>query len=113
MKATELRLGNLVINSSNETVIVREISETLVKTTPDDIHLISELKPIPLTEEILLKCGFLKCNFTENHYDIKGMRVWKCNSMFLCDKNGIHIKHLHQLQNLYFALCGEELEINL
>jgi len=60
-----------------------------------------------------LKCGFEECNFTENHYNIKGMRIWKCNDMFLCDKTGVQLKYLHQLQNLYFALTGKELNIEL
>ena len=70
-------------------------------------------RPIELTEEILLKCVFIPCSIIDNHFNISGMCIWKCNDMFLCDKNGIHIKYLHQLQNLYFALTGEELEIKL
>lgn len=71
------------------------------------------IEPIPLTEEILLKCGFVPCSIIDNHFNISGMCIWKCNDMFFCDKNGVHIKHLHQLQNLYFALIGEELKIQL
>src|SRR5690606_20711074 len=120
MKAIELRMGNIALNSSNEAVTVREISNTLVKTTPDDIHLISELKPIPLTEEILLKCGFEKHG---NFYYIKSFksiyisRPWlEANHLLLKTLGGeciSKVKHLHQLQNLYFALCGEELEVKL
>ena len=66
---------------------------------------------IPLTDEWLVKFGFEESEFvfSKNMYFIKGMQIWKCNDMFLCDKNGIYIKHVHQLQNLYFALTGKEL----
>jgi len=127
MKATDLRLGNLALNSSNETVIVLEISKTLVKTTPDNIHLISELKPIPLTEEILVKCGFVIAEgvfgIYYKHNEKEAFRIWEEYGVWYVGKkdygNGLtfcikeHLKHLHQLQNLYFALVGEELEINL
>ena len=125
MKAIELRMGNIALNSSNEAVTVREISNTLVRTTPDDIHLISELKPIPLTEDILLKCGFEKAGYGRYHsLEFKGFRKGLYD-VFLLENGSItfmdnvfeklitSVKHVHQLQNLYFALCGEELEVNL
>lgn len=74
------------------------------------------LKPIELTEEILLKCGFVrdgntdyytcrKVGFTINLSGVIGYRT--------CIWTNEHIKHLHQLQNLYYALTNEELKINL
>jgi hypothetical protein len=78
----------------------------------------SWVEPIPLTEEMLLKCGFVK--------DITSIKL-SCNNINLnirYDSNSIrigfgdyyrlkHIKYLHQLQNLYFALTNEELQIEL
>lgn len=90
-----------------------------------------DIKPIPLTEEILLKCGFV-C-FAESEVS-KGFSIgtnpvtndhmvtltwlkdiFKNNlDNYPFFKNGHHvIKHLHQLQNLYFALTGQELEVKL
>jgi hypothetical protein len=74
------------------------------------------LQPIPLTEEWLMKFGFYK--------DINGMFLagvfelsWMeddfiKNQYTLRIAKGIclKIKYVHQLQNLYFALTGKELE---
>lgn len=85
-------------------------------------------KPIPLTEEWLLKFGFKKWGNDDSprtiSYEFKGWSVFPPNSF--CDfKNGfgfmwykkddniesarVVIKHVHQLQNLYFVLTGEDL----
>lgn len=120
IKANELRVGNHLFKYG-EVVKIVEIgikhkgdTNYYLRSENDNCgYWIDQFNPIPLTEEILLKCGFLKCNFTENHYDTKGMKIWKCNDMFLCDKNGVVIKSLHQLQNLYFALTNQELKIEL
>jgi hypothetical protein len=75
------------------------------------------VQPIPLTEEWLLKFGFAK---TENGW----LALDICNDWsylywerlagleLSVNKYQItmpHIKYVHQLQNLYFALTGEEL----
>lgn len=69
--------------------------------------------PIPITEYILLKCGFEKKEWgsatvyyhhlieLDEHFCLKGV-----------DYN-IQVKSLHQLQNLYFYLTGSELEVYL
>lgn len=75
------------------------------------------IKPIELTEEILLKCGFVKDEFDnwENETrlglykpeEFDGyLSIWGDSTVGECN-------YLHQLQNLYFALTGEELKINL
>jgi len=77
-------------------------------------------KPIPLTEEWLLRFGF---ELKEAVMDEKKYYGW-LNFSFHLDINfieksffyhwmggNIDIKYVHQLQNLYFALTGEELEI--
>lgn len=75
-------------------------------------------KPIPLTEEILLKCGFYydtdyltfcipDCTIQLDNYADEGyMCIIFGEELYL-------IKHLHQLQNLYFALIGKELKVEL
>ena len=54
IKANELRIGNLVINAKGENIIVDNITIGICFGLP------KTYKPIPLTEEILLKCGFEK-----------------------------------------------------
>lgn len=80
-----------------------------------------EMEPIPLTSDILEKCGFEgtgkrdttwthekmspQIEFSKGHY-----QLFTDEGNFLSD---INIEHLHQLQNLYFALTGEELNVRL
>ena len=70
-----------------------------------------DIEPIPLTEEWLLKFGFEK---TSLHYLKKdGIIIQSEDNYFECFLGSIVVKlqWLHQLQNLYFALTGEELKI--
>jgi hypothetical protein len=100
MRAEDLRIGNYIIYQK----------EHIIKCDLKDIEL-SEIdrEPIPLTEEILLKCGFV----CDGDYYVNGNWLIEFDeenmSEFLIDNTAIVIKHLHQLQNLYFALTGEDL----
>lgn len=82
-----------------------------------NFDLVDMFSPIPLTEEILLKCGFEKAGI---YYCMGGNEdggiVLKLNdSMYypIITSFGIPIKYLHQLQNLHFALTGKELEVKI
>ncbi len=79
----------------------------------------SHLNLVEITEDILLHCGFTQFQW------LKDASVFQCE-FFKCklDSNGLNffsdnlknlkpVKYLHKLQNLYFDLTGEELEINL
>lgn len=85
--------------------------------------LLEELEPIMLTTEILENVGFKEKSglLTSNHYE-KGDLQLKFNGECFerVSVTGVHtaasglpIKYFHQLQNLHFALTGEELEIKL
>ena len=76
---------------------------------------VDNLTPIPLTEEWLLKFGFVK-NLT-GFYE-KGRLTyrpdygWQILSQWVKDWVGVApILYVHQLQNLFYSLCGEELNI--
>jgi len=83
-------------------------------------HPIEPIKPIPLTPEILLAAGFDE--WADGHWKIRtsllrGAWVKEFNYYFsyrvLSTYTGsLELKSLHQLQNLYFALTNEELQIN-
>ena len=111
MEANELRIGNYV----NIGLKLSDLRTDYDRITPSglmDLHVNKETssfvyEPIPLTEEWLLKFGFNL--YSKEMYFIAGMKIWKCNEIFICNKNGIVIKHVHQLQNLYFALINKEL----
>jgi len=80
-----------------------------------------ELKPIPLTPEILEKCGFYKSKTEwikrteEDPFIIEFFEFTK--AFHYTGGEGVRLgiggKYLHQLQNLYFALTGDELTIKL
>jgi hypothetical protein len=116
MKANDLRIGNLVYVSDNETnIIFKEI-------TPINIHNLMhltgwdkspidiEFEPIQLTEEWLLKFGFEKNGTIAILYTLNNVDVWELNGGF-ANILDLPIQYVHQLQNLYFALTNQELTI--
>lgn len=131
MDANELRIGNWVrYKDSKEKVKVLQIRRdgshqlsgyNLCTTYYSEV--IGEYEPIPLTEEILLKCGFElteECKMTDKVKIFElgdyGVKTWYDDTcVFFKDVTPIktNLKHLHQLQNLYFAITGEELKIEL
>lgn len=111
MKITDIRIGNLITyQDENETT-----EPIIIKVGVSDIVLMNEnfksvkYEPIELTEDWLVKVGFDKKGDGEyylSYYTIvidDEITLWQgyCR---LCV-----FKYLHQLQNLYFSLTGEEL----
>ena len=115
MKGNELRIGNWV-DWNGENGVVSQILEHEVVFKCGEDTLISELKPIELTEEILLKCGFTENKFSYIYEDDTRVSVYVNDNFFFCQIDNVvinNIKFLHQLQNIYFALTNEELTIKL
>ena len=116
MKANELRIGNLVKYSDKDLLFtVTEISQAGIGVENEIEETWIELdsfEPIPLTEEWLLKFGFEKIgvNFHLNNFCIWFKLIHE-NYWFRYDNQGIEIKYVHQLQNLFYCLCGEELTL--
>jgi hypothetical protein len=118
MKANELRIGNWV----NSTYLGKYVRIDGNDLDGHDYDSEIGLAPIPLTPEILEKAGFKwDANLQQylNDKDTAGILInvdKGTGSNFYVEfyYSFLHIKHLHQLlQNLYFALTGDELEINL
>lgn len=114
MKANELRIGNFVLELRKPEVVGKRTFENW-----DTLNLEDHLHPIPLTEEWLKKAGFEKRDLFTFYYDKLCIR--KSNPLDKFDQNGrtywnswtiieSQPNYVHQLQNLYFALTGEELE---
>ena len=123
LKANECRYGNFIIGtyeSEDDNLVHETICEFKFYDcynnyynveSKEKIEEFTGFKPIPLTEEWLLKFGYDL--ITENHYAVLGHLIWKVENRFYCDKNGMQLKYVHQLQNLYFALTNKELEIKM
>lgn len=89
------------------------------------VYSTQNLEPIPLTEDILLKCGFeiINENSAEKRYGIVENHVFDGDASLIywnttenagkIFRGDMEIKSLHQLQSLIHALTGKELEINL
>lgn len=115
MNAKELRLGNLV-NRLDKIEIINGITKGIeiyydfITTNKSGVITSNQIEPIQLTEKWLLKAGFKKY-FTNGHTWINGhFTVVFDNGMIEAyGDNQIRIKYLHQLQNLYYILRGEEL----
>ena len=107
MNASELRIGNLIYNKEGNIVYVNTNHLTLLL-----YGIENEFKPIPLTEEWLLKFGFKK-DF--NGYLLKSLSfsITRNGEFMICveDRPTQTICYsVHHLQNLYFAIIGEELK---
>ena len=122
VKANELRIGNWIGNViSDKPYKVEIIKAQAVKNgifyTVNEL-LQEHLTPIPLTPEILEKCGFVSKDMADIGIFIY-LKIsdditinWNQGSMWLFDYN-TNIKYLHSLQNLIHALTGEELNVQL
>jgi hypothetical protein len=76
---------------------------------------VEEIEPIPLTEEWLLKFGFHLDSY--KNFELNNININRLNFKLTIFEDDdwydipIKTKYVHQLQNLYFALTGEELII--
>ena len=110
MKAEELRIGNYISDihaSKTFYEAVKKISDDRVFYGNFHSHP-KDLKPIPITEEWLLKFGFEYVNHTFRKH--KFCVNLKENELYiLTETHRVYIEYVHQLQNLYFALTNQEL----
>jgi len=126
IKSNELRIGNWVSYLGAIMQLDRHDLSDLFNPSIDMYEM--DLEPIELTEEILLSIEGVNKKIVDN----KGLEltIYTINDIELLFTFGIlrNIKFmnnkviiytafrdfkLHDLQNLYFALTGKELEINL
>ena len=141
MEINELRVGNYVnYNGLNLEVYSFENRYPRSEKRYDNTVLVDllfdgfitailhEVKGIPLTEEILLNCGFEKINHINGYSFYSFNRNYKREKFaympldvylnpnyakianFTVQQN---VEYVHQLQNLFYAINGKELNINL
>lgn len=74
---------------------------------------LDEFIPIPLTEEWLNNFGFEYKSGIEDFYVSKklGTMIW-ANKKLYYPHRCVPVEYVHQLQNLYMDLTGEELILN-
>lgn len=122
MKASELRIGNLLQDkegniykvttldedhSAERTIMAWNIKNPAYGKDDDS------LMPIELTEEWLVKFEFENDEITWSNGSIMLSGDGACwfKHFNTGNKLGIDVKYVHQLQNLYFALTGTELTV--
>ena len=128
MKATELRIGNLIEYKIEDKLDERkewwEVSKvdfqdlTWLDSNPEDAY----FRPIKITEEWLLKFGFEDITGVDYilHIDVDFKlilipadafypQIDKADDVGWGSISLNKIEYIHQLQNLYFTLTGEEL----
>lgn len=130
MRTNELRLGNL-IKKSNDPIWIEKFKGEITIVDISILEIIdSENKknkireridfyePISLTEEWLIKFGFKKFSDKWNNNTFRNkyliIKQHKDHFTYLSGLGKlVKIKYIHKIQNLYFALTGNELEIKL
>ena len=120
MEANELRIGNYL--NQNIDNIPNHFIQFKVGEIVQGSEFLKTASPIPLTEEWLLKFGFdyiRNINEYHNRKINEGAYYLKpvgdvYDHWYLYHKTKMitsNIQHVHQLQNLYFVLTGEELTL--
>lgn len=125
--ASELRIGNLVQRPKNLRIPILDGNQLYYKV---DTVMIRDceyygdkwaFEPIPLTPEILEKAGFKDKKYKPLFKMVSAPVHYERNIIIICQDEryslncyeDTEIKYLHTLQNLYFALTGQELKISL
>lgn len=111
IQENELRVGNYLYDGVGG----------IIKVEVDDLYdnVRKYYEPIELIEEILLKCGFEKIGHLYKIHLLNSL-----NLIYNSEHNGwyfdiyhnsskVELQYLNELQNIYFAATGRELEINL
>jgi hypothetical protein len=106
IKAKELRIGNLV-----------NFDDTLLKFEFESGWNLDYIKPIPLTDEWLTKLGF-ESDGIEWFDGVICLGIFKDGIYYLPTEEihyrvGQEFKYVHQLQNLIFAITGEDYPFEL
>ena len=120
IQTNELRIGNYVggLFDTEQVSVIKAITEndfSYERISDEEYFIGNSIKPIPLTEEWLLKFGFEKLVGWDDmeYFNSNGIHIYLCGNdkeNWFEYENDVLIKSVHQLQNLYFALTGKELE---
>lgn len=99
-----LRVGSyLIYNGVAKRLDNKSLSNILIYGTKG-------YKPIRITEDVLLLCGFYKVKGEYNTYQIRGEKVRMIGGYLFYANIKQGIKSLHVLQNIFLYLYSIELE---
>jgi len=113
LKAQELRLKNLIYYGKD--IVKVEVSDFAVFKLYEDKGEETNYKPIPLTEEWLLRSGCEKND--EGFICDRFVLTWNAVYKFWYVRENqlgaylIKLEYVHEWQNFYFILQGEELTL--
>ena len=116
LESRQLRIGNLLLGRGAVSQVL-EVYENHIKTEKENKIPMRIVQGVPLTEEWLLRFGFEKMDRNSKQgvlstYQKKGNKFHVTNSGHVVyGFKHLHINYVHQLQNLIFALTGEELTL--
>ncbi len=136
MKVQELRIGNIIgdghfmfnVVGIENGIINGRVFDFLEMRKIEDIYEDGvyslndfNIEGIPFTEEWLLKFGAVEDEYIDKYipcpcgidmrFYLTFGRIQLCKGATAPMFNFDHVKYVHQLQNLYFALTGEELKL--
>ncbi|AQW91321.1 hypothetical protein [Elizabethkingia anophelis] len=116
MEGKELRIGNYLHDRNGNLCKVIELRQDGIY-APAINEAITGLpnKPIEITEDWLLNFGFkLRSDIDGENYEKSGVKILilrSDNIHFFFGNPNTKEKYVHELQNLFYALTGEELTI--
>lgn len=120
IKANELRVGNIFSLHTQDGYCgdIKLKAEGILLAQNDEKFFNDTHCPYKLTEEWLIKFGFFeKFKSASNRWNIKSFELHdpcdendKLTGRFIYDWT-IYIEYVHQLQNIYFFVTGEELTL--
>ena len=133
IKANELRVGNYV-SVNGKIIKVNDIDEIGINSFVDcdfesvdyggyfDVNKVNNprhpvylIEPIILNEERLLRFGYKlmkESEYTFDTFELNGVGLWNKErdfSLLIFEFSNLEVKHVHTLQNLYYALKNTEL----
>lgn len=116
MKSNEVRVGNFILFSGVQTRVIPADFATQCRGVNSSE--MPNFKPIQLNEEWLLSAGFEKLTSIEKGFKSNSYTYSKGFSFIVHLNNGLlstnfwqgnEKKFVHELQNLFFSLTGEDL----
>lgn len=126
MKQTDLRIGNLVFYRDEKICLVSNLGNSFETTFSGIVYgsdSIDEYNGVKLTENHLIKNGFIEDNLDEYVLN-EEMVIDLVDGVFRFSVNDegrsnaynhvyVDLKYVHHLQNLYFILNGKELPFEI